>query len=118
MVDYFSEPPGAPQNLKAFNLTDTTVVLTWNSPQDLGGRTDTFYNVYTSTLQTPTLLKKNAAPVYGNTFLATSLTSDAFHQINVVAENGVSSQAGNEYLRSAITFVTTSVGGQPLQLDF
>ena len=103
------EPPGAPRNLQTSDVTNTSVQLTWDSPSYEGGRSDTFYNVYTSIAQD--LIKSNTDPVYGNNFFVTGLVPNSFHQVSVVAENGVSSQAGQEYLRTAITFVTTLVGG-------
>ncbi len=105
------EPPGAPRNLQTSDVTNTSVQLTWDSPSYEGGRSDTFYNVYTSTTANSGPTQSNIEPVFGNNFFVTDLIPNTFHQVSVVAENGVSSQAGQEYLRTAVTFVTTSIGG-------
>ncbi len=102
-------PPGAPSNLLTSDLTNTTVNLKWNAPTFLGGRTDTFYNIYSS--NGTVTEKKNTDKVNTTSYYMTDLTPNTFHQITVTAENGVSELAGNSYLRSAITFLKTSVGG-------
>lgn len=40
-----SEPPSAPQNLTVNFVDQSTVILSWNSPGFLGGRTDTVFRV-------------------------------------------------------------------------
>jgi hypothetical protein len=42
---YASEPPSAPQNLTVNFVDQSTVILSWNAPHLLGGRTDTTYRV-------------------------------------------------------------------------
>lgn len=42
---YFTEPPSAPQNLTVNFVDQSTVILSWNAPHMLGGRTDTTYRV-------------------------------------------------------------------------
>ncbi len=39
------EPPSKPQNLTVNFVDQSTVVLSWNQPHNLGGRTDTVYRV-------------------------------------------------------------------------
>ncbi len=111
------EPPGAPRNLQHSDVTNTSVKLTWDSPSYEGGRSDTFYNVYTSTTANSGLTQSNIEPVFGNNFFVTGLIPNTFNQVSVVAENGVSSQAGEEYLRTAVTFVITSIGGYIKLID-
>ena len=41
----FIEPPSAPQNLTVNFVDQSTVILSWNAPHMLGGRTDTTYRV-------------------------------------------------------------------------
>lgn len=40
-----SEPPSKPQNLTVNFVDQSTVVLSWNQPHNLGGRVDTAYRV-------------------------------------------------------------------------
>jgi hypothetical protein len=40
-----AEPPSKPQNLTVNFVDQSTVVLSWNQPHNLGGRTDTAYRV-------------------------------------------------------------------------
>lgn len=40
-----TEPPSKPQNLTVNFVDQSTVVLSWNQPHNLGGRTDTVYRV-------------------------------------------------------------------------
>ena len=106
---FHSVPPGPPTNLLTSELTNTSVVLEWTAPSFLGGRTDTYYDIYSSN-NAKTVLR-NTAPVMTTNYQVTGLLPNSFFQITVTAENGVSSLAGNAYLRSAITFLTTSDGG-------
>lgn len=40
-----SEPPSAPLNLTVNFFDQSTVILSWNTPTFLGGRTDTVYKL-------------------------------------------------------------------------
>lgn len=40
-----SEPPSAPLDVQAEDLTSNSVQLSWKQPDDLGGRTDLTYSV-------------------------------------------------------------------------
>lgn len=42
---YNIEPPSAPQNLTVNFVDQSTVTLSWNPPNFLGGRTDIVYRV-------------------------------------------------------------------------
>jgi hypothetical protein len=41
----FSESPSKPQNLTVNFVDQSTVILSWNQPHNLGGRSDTVYRV-------------------------------------------------------------------------
>lgn len=41
----FAEPPTAPQNLTVNFVDQSTVILSWNAPSFLGGRTDSIYRI-------------------------------------------------------------------------
>ena len=38
-------PPSAPQNIGASDVTNTSVIIMWEPPQDNGNRTDVFYSI-------------------------------------------------------------------------
>lgn len=40
-----SEPPSSPQNLSVSFVDQSTVILSWLPPENLGGRTDTVYRI-------------------------------------------------------------------------
>lgn len=44
-ISAVSEPPSAPQNLTVNFVDQSTVILSWSPPQDLGGRLDTVYRM-------------------------------------------------------------------------
>lgn len=42
---FYTEPPSAPQNLTVNFVDQSTVTLSWNPPNFLGGRNDIVYRV-------------------------------------------------------------------------
>jgi len=80
--------PSAPENVSVSNITDTSLIIMWDTPLDDGGRSDTFYTItqnVTDIVYTTT----------GTSIMLTGLIPSVYYGLRITADNGVSSQDSN-----------------------
>ena len=97
-------PPSAPQNIAVSDVTNTSVIIMWEAPQDIGDRTDLFYsishNVTDDTFNTTS-----------TNIMLTGLIPFVYYELHVTADNGVSSQDNNTNARTVTISIMTEGGG-------
>ena len=102
-------PPSAPGSTSVINTTANTAFLSWVEPDLLGGRTDTFYNVFL--VIGATLNKVNSLPITTTSYTITGLSPATTYLCLVFAENGVSFNEESSVRRAAqVTFGTRPDG--------
>ena len=111
---FFSVPAGPPRNLLERNVTDTTVNLTWSSPDNLGIPELSFYEILVS------------PPPPSDVNLTTAITSLLLHsltpgtQYNITVV-GVSTGENFDTLEgenSNLISFKTATGGRPYMYTF
>ena len=55
LYNILTGPPSAPRNLMVVSTTSTTITLSWDPPESLGGRTDLTYVIEYQDLQKSTV---------------------------------------------------------------
>src|SRR5688572_9267767 len=91
-----AQPPTAPTNLSASNVTMTSIVLTWTASTDNIGVTG--YDVYQNGI------KINSSNITGTSFNVTGLTAGTTYSYFVKAKDA----AGNQSTASTILHLTTN----------
>jgi len=128
-----AEPPSAPQNLTVNFVDQSTVTLSWNPPNFLGGRADVAYrlmcdmcgpsvvfmpnNVSPSSPTIPARIKttrrRSPQEVFNDTKITVSgLSAATTYRFHVWAENGVTNMTSSEsrqFVDIAVTTTETSV---------
>ncbi|XP_034180114.1 eph receptor tyrosine kinase isoform X1 [Osmia lignaria lignaria] len=99
-----TQPPSAPQNLTVNFVDQSTVILSWNAPHMLGGRTDTTYRVVCDACSTGVKYIPNTEVFNDTKITITGLNAVTTYRFQVFAENGVSALAGkSEYVDITVT---------------
>ena len=100
----FVGPPSAPQNVAVSDITSTSVFIMWEASADNGSRTDLFYSI--------------SHNVTGDIFNTTStnitltgLIPFVSYELRVTANNGVSSQDGDNIDMRTVTISIMTEGG-------
>ncbi|XP_008184482.1 ephrin type-B receptor 1-B isoform X4 [Acyrthosiphon pisum] len=103
-----TQPPSAPQNLTVNFVDQSTVTLSWNPPNFLGGRTDIVYRV-TCDMCGPSVLFMPNNEVFNDTKITISgLSPVTTYKFHVWAENGVSNLTSSENRQFVDIAVTTT----------
>lgn len=106
-------PPSAPGSTSVVNTTANTAFLSWVKPNILGGRNDTFYNVFL--IIGAELTKVNTDPINTTSYTITGLSPATTYLCLVFAENGVSFNEEGSVRRAAqVTFGTRPDGNEHL----
>ena len=87
-------------------MTATSADISWNPPTDLGGRTDLYYNISYSINSIWTFPEQN--PILDTQYKLEDLNPCSLYFVLVIAENGVSPQAGGQSQRSVGGFLLTT----------
>nr|XP_012139526.1 PREDICTED: ephrin type-A receptor 4-A isoform X9 [Megachile rotundata] len=99
-----TQPPSAPQNLTVNFVDQSTVILSWNAPHMLGGRTDTTYRVVCDACSMGVKYIPNTEVFNDTKITITGLNAVTTYRFQVFAENGVSALAGkSEYVDITVT---------------
>ncbi|XP_076758190.1 eph receptor tyrosine kinase isoform X6 [Xylocopa sonorina] len=99
-----TQPPSAPQNLTVNFVDQSTVILSWNAPHMLGGRTDTTYKVICDACSTGVKYIPNTEVFNDTKITITGLNAVTTYRFQVFAQNGVSALAGkSEYVDITVT---------------
>lgn len=114
MSTYAAPPDPIPNELRIVSICDTTAVLEWDKPNDVG-RSDFYYDVSRSDPDTEEesiivapFLKNNSAVVM---YTVTGLTQETTYTFSVCVHNGVSEQdSANAKLRVVSKQGTTKRG--------
>ncbi|KAF5284139.1 hypothetical protein FQR65_LT00139 [Abscondita terminalis] len=86
-----TQPPSAPQNLTINFVDQSTVILSWSSPQDLGGRADIFYRVKCDACTFGIVQYTPSSETFNDTKVTvTGLNAVTTYRFQIFAENGVS----------------------------
>ena len=108
---FHTEPPSAPRNLQVFNVTNTTVQLSWDPPVSNGGRDDLEYQ-----LSYQIATSSEPATIYGRVNTTegqiTGLRPFTQYVVFVSSENGVSAQVTDASGRTVSERITTLEGGE------
>ena len=98
-------PPSAPQNIAVSNVTNTSVFIMWEAPEDDGNRTDLFY----------TISHNVTVDIFNTTstnITLTGLIPFVSYELRVTADNGVSSQDDDNIdIRTVTISIMTEGGG-------
>ncbi|XP_015114863.1 ephrin type-B receptor 1-B isoform X1 [Diachasma alloeum] len=99
-----TQPPSAPQNLTVNFVDQSTVILSWNAPHILGGRSDTTYRVVCDACSTGVKYIPNTEIFNDTKITITGLNAVTTYRFQVFAENGVSPLSGrSEYVDITVT---------------
>ncbi|KAK5638965.1 hypothetical protein RI129_013260 [Pyrocoelia pectoralis] len=86
-----TQPPSAPQNLTINFVDQSTVILSWSAPQDLGGRTDIFYRIKCDACTFGVVQYTPSSETFNDTKVTvTGLNAVTTYRFQIFAENGVS----------------------------
>ena len=107
---FLQGPPTFPQQILISNVQSTSADISWSRPSDLGGRTDLYYNITYS--QSSSWTYPEPDPILVTYYNLEGLTPCNLYFVLVIAENGVSSQAGGESQRSVGGFLLTTEGSK------
>ena len=97
-------PPSAPQNIGASDVTNTSVIIMWEAPQDNGNRTDLFYSISHN-------VTDDVFNTTSTNMMLTGLIPFVYYELRVTADNGVSSQDNNTNARTVTISIMTEGGG-------
>ena len=103
-------PPSSPINIQTTVVTNVTASIMWTTPISDGGRSDPYYNIYTTNIKTYTRIFYASISWNLTTYKLTNLEPNTIYLISLVSENGVSNQSVNTF-REAFTSATTHIGG-------
>ncbi|KAK9875970.1 hypothetical protein WA026_011071 [Henosepilachna vigintioctopunctata] len=86
-----TQPPSAPQNLSVSFVDQSTVILTWSSPENQGGRYDIRYRIKCDACSLGLVQYSPNSPSFNETRITiTGLNAVTTYRFEVFAENGVS----------------------------
>ncbi|KAK7603916.1 hypothetical protein V9T40_004189 [Parthenolecanium corni] len=100
------QPPGAPQNLTVNFVDQSTVTLSWNAPNYLGGRNDTVYRVTCDVCGTSVIYIPNTDKFNETKITVSGLSPVTAYKFTVYSENGVSNLTngnGPEFIDITVT---------------
>ena len=104
-LKYFTAgPPSAPQNIAVSDVTNTSVIIMWEAPQDNGDRTDLFYSISHN-------VTDDVFNTTSTNMMLTGLMPFVYYELRVTADNGVSSQDNNINVRTVTISIMTKGGG-------
>ena len=111
LVLHFSlAPPSSPINIQTTGATNVTASIMWTTPTSDGGRSDPYYNIYTTNNKNYTRIFYASISWNLTAYKLTNLEPNTIYFIYLVSENGVSNQSANTF-REAFTSVKTLIGG-------
>ncbi|XP_023226276.1 ephrin type-A receptor 4-like, partial [Centruroides sculpturatus] len=88
-----TQPPSAPQNLSVIFVDQSTVVLEWQTPSYLGGRSDLEYRIACEGCSPSVVYSPSDRGFNDTKATISSLNSVTSYKFQVYAENGVSSMS-------------------------
>ena len=97
-------PPSAPQNIAVSDVTNTSVIIVWEAPQDNGGCTDLFYSISHN-------VTDDVFNTTSTNIMLTGLIPFVYYKLYVTADNGVSSQDNNINAHTMTISIMTEGGG-------
>lgn len=101
---YFIEQPSAPTNLSVSFVDQSTVILSWHPPSNLGGRTDTIYRIVCDACGQSVSYSPSQASFNDTKVTISGLNPVTTYRFQVFAENGVSAFTGpSEYVDITVT---------------
>lgn len=107
-----TQPPSAPQNLSISFVDQSTVVLSWLPPENLGGRRDIGYRVKCDACSIGLVQYTPNSPTFNETRITIKgLNAETTYRFQVFAENGVSAltKSSPEFADIVVT-TETSIG--------
>ncbi|XP_056640262.1 ephrin type-B receptor 1-B isoform X5 [Diorhabda sublineata] len=103
-----TQPPSAPQNLTVSFVDQSTVILSWLPPENLGGRLDTVYRIKCDACSLGLVQYNPSMENFNETRITISgLNAVTTYRFQIFAENGVSHMAVRESPEYADIVVTT-----------
>ncbi|WAR14447.1 EPA4B-like protein [Mya arenaria] len=113
-----TQPPSAPRNVKVVDISDTIVQLSWQLPEQLGGRTDTTYRVECSQCLSEVLYSPKAKGFNTTSVELKGLRASTKYTVKIYAENGVTvlSQLQPKYVQHEFTTESTIAEIQDIKL--
>ncbi|XP_057657934.1 ephrin type-B receptor 1-B isoform X4 [Diorhabda carinulata] len=103
-----TQPPSAPQNLTVSFVDQSTVILSWLPPGNLGGRLDTVYRIKCDACSLGLVQYNPSMENFNETRITISgLNAVTTYRFQIFAENGVSHMAVRESPEYADIVVTT-----------
>ncbi|XP_050422840.1 ephrin type-B receptor 1-B isoform X9 [Adelges cooleyi] len=102
-----TQPPSAPQNLTVNFVDQSTVTLSWNPPNFLGGRSDTVYRVTCDLCGQSVMFMPNADAFNDTKITISGLSPVTTYKFHVWADNGVSNLTSSENRQFVDIAVTT-----------
>lgn len=101
-----TQPPTAPQNLSVNFMDQSTVILSWNPPQNLGGRNDIFYRIECDACGTTVQYIPSTETFNDTRVTISGLSAVTTYRLQVFAENPVSKMSRNPPEFTDITVTT------------
>ncbi|XP_044741715.1 ephrin type-B receptor 1-B isoform X2 [Chrysoperla carnea] len=101
-----TQPPSAPQNLSVNFIDQSTVILSWNPPQNLGGRTDIFYRIQCDACGSTVQYIPSTETFNDTRVTISGLSAVTTYRLQVFAENPVSKMSQNPPEYTDITVTT------------
>ena len=102
-ISFILGPPSAPQNIAVSDVTNTSVIIMWEPPQDNGDRTDLFYSISHN-------VTDDVFNTTSTNMMLTGLIPFVYYELRVTADNGVSSQDNNTNARTVTISIMTEGG--------
>ncbi|KAE9530794.1 hypothetical protein AGLY_011256 [Aphis glycines] len=103
-----TQPPSAPQNLTVNFVDQSTVTLSWNPPNFLGGRSDIVYRVTCDMCGPSVVFMPNNEVINDTKITISGLSPVTTYKFHVWAENGVSNLTSSENRQFVDIAVTTT----------
>ena len=101
--------PSAPRDLAVADRTNTTITVTWQPPEDNGGRDDVFYILEYRQLEEVDFTENET--VFNTMYTITGLRPNTQYVIRVTAENGVCDQEPTSLPERRIQIVSNTTEG-------
>ena len=117
--DLSPEPPSAPRNVISV-INETSVILDWSRPEDMGGRKDVIFNVVCKRCwpgprrcepgRGTVRFLPRAMGLHNATVTVADLLAHTNYTFEIEAQNGVSSLASTHRQYAAVTITTNQAG--------
>lgn len=112
---HFVEPPSAVRNLRysEASLSADSVILSWETPEYLGHRSDLFYTVECDRCSALVIYSPKQSEFTTNSVTLKNLVPETTYTVSILAENGVSASARDAGSRTTTRFTTLKSGATP-----